>query len=80
MEVIRCDDNNALIVKWSRENNKGNDIQLGSSLRVKSGQVALFLYKQNSEVFEDYIEGPFDEILVTKNIPVISNILKLAYH
>ena len=80
MDVIRCDDNESLIVKWSRPGKSGNDIQLGSSLRVKSGQVALFLYKQDEQTYEDYIEGPFDEILVTKNIPIISGILKLAYH
>ena len=81
MDIIRCDDEESLIVKWNKPNSKNsNSIELGSSLRVKPGQVALFLYKQDKDTYEEYIEGPFDEILVTKNIPVISNVLKLAYH
>lgn len=48
-------------------------------MRVKDGSVAVFVYKQKDGSFQDYIEGPFDEILKTKNIPVISNVLGLAY-
>ena len=80
MDVIRCDDNESLIVKWSSDKGEENDIIIGSSLRVKEGQVALFLYKQDKETFEEYIEGPFDKILVTKNLPILSKLLGVAYH
>lgn len=82
MNVIRCDEPNYLIWKWKPEGDEAkreNAIRLGSSLRVKDGEVAVFVYKQANAVYEDFIEGPYDDILSTKNIPVLANIIGLAY-
>ena len=84
-DVIRCDDESYLVWKWhpygssKGSNYRENSIRFGSSLRVKEGEVAVFVYKQNNEVIQDYIEGPFDKILKTKNLPVISNVIGLMY-
>ena len=53
MDVIRCDEPSYLIWKWHSKgselgtNNRENSIRWGSSLRVKDGEVAVFVYKQN---------------------------------
>lgn len=85
LDTIRCDESSYLVWKWhpqgtvKGQNRKENAIRWGSSLRVKDGSVAVFVNKQKDGSVQDFIEGPFDEILKTKNIPVISNILGLAY-
>lgn len=85
MDVIRCDETQHLIWKWhpegtvGGENRKENAIRFGSTLRVKEGMVAVFVYKQPSGVIYDYIPGPYDGVLETKNLPVISRIIGLAY-
>lgn len=85
MDVIRCDEKDFLIWKWRPKGaevdstKKENSIRWKSSLRVKDGEVAVFLYKQKDGVMQDFIEGPFDKILDTANLPVLSNILGAAY-
>jgi len=84
MDVIRCDQEEYLIWKWrpsgsANSTNKENAIRWGSSLRVKDGEVAVFVYKQADGVQQDFIEGPFDETIKTANFPVISSIVGLAY-
>ncbi|MCQ2534782.1 MAG: SPFH domain-containing protein [Clostridia bacterium] len=82
MNVIRCDEPSYLVWKWrpSDETTKReNGIRFGSSLRVKDGEVAVFVYKQNDNLYEDFIEGPFDGIIETKNFPVLANIIGVAY-
>lgn len=85
MDVIRCDEENYLIWKWRpsgstlNESNKENSIRWGSSLRVKDGEVAVFVYKQKDGTAQDFIEGPFDETIKTANFPIISSIIGLAY-
>lgn len=85
MDVIRCDEPDYLIWKWhpngsvARENRKENQIRWGSSLRVKDGSVAVFVYKQAENVYQDFIEGPYDDILKTSNLPVIARLLGLGY-
>ena len=84
MDVIRCDEPDYLIWKWRPQaagsnNLRENGIRWGSSLRVKDGSVAVFVYKKSEELYQDFIEGPFDEILKTKNLPVIARIIGLAY-
>lgn len=54
-------------------------IRWGSSLRVKDGEVAVFVYKQKDGTLKDFIEGPFDATLKTANFPVLSGILGAAY-
>ena len=85
MDVIRCDEPSYLIWKWRpsgaqpENNNRENAIRWGSSLRVKDGEVAVFVYSQKNGVMQDYIEGPYDEIIQTENLPVLASIIGLAY-
>lgn len=82
MNVIRCDEPTYLVWKWRPENEetkRENGIRIGSALRVKDGEVAVFVYKQNNDVFQDFIVGPYDGIIETKNFPVLANIIGLAY-
>lgn len=85
MDMIRCDEPSYLIWKWQPTgaqsgNNRANAIRWGSSLRVKDGEVAVFVYKQDDGTMQDYIVGPFDETIKTKNFPVLASIIGLAYN
>ena len=54
----------------------------GSSLRVKDGEMAVFVYKglgANGHDNQDYIIGPYDGVIETANLPVISKLVGLAY-
>ena len=84
LDVIRCDEPQYLVWKWrpsgdARSTKKENAIRWGSSLRVKDGEVAVFVYQQENGPNQDFIEGPFDETIKTANFPVISSILGMAY-
>ena len=85
MDEIRCDEPSYLIWKWHptgtqlNNNNRENAIRWGSSLRVKDGEVAVFVYKQKNGVMQDYIVGPFDQTIKTANFPVLASIVGLAY-
>ena len=84
-DVIRCDEPSYLIWKWhpagsqAGMNKRENEIRWGSSLRVKDGEVAVFVYKQKNGVMQDFIEGPFDQTIKTANFPVLSSIIGLAF-
>ena len=85
VDEIRCDEPSYLIWKWHPSGVQAgssqweNYIRWGSSLRVKDGEVAVFVYKQKDGTMQDFIEGPFDQIIKTANFPVLSNIIGLAY-
>ena len=84
MDVIRCDEQDYLIWNWRPNNSdtkthKENSIRWGSSLRVKDGSIAVFVYKTKDGIMQDFIEGPCDEILKTSNLPILTGILGLAY-
>jgi membrane protease subunit (stomatin/prohibitin family) len=85
MDMIRCDEQDYLIWKWRpagnevNSTNKENTIRWGSSLRVKDGEVAAFVYKQKGGSMQDFIAGPHDESIKTANFPVLSNIVGLAF-
>ena len=85
MDEIRCDEPSYLIWKWhpsgsqTGENQRENSIRWGSSLRVKDGEVAVFVYKQKDGTMQDFIVGPFDQTIKTSNFPVLSSIVGLAY-
>ena len=85
MDEIRCDEPSYLIWKWHPsgvqlgESNRENAIRWGSSLRVKDGEVAVFVYKRKNGTMQDFIVGPFDQIIKTANFPVLSSIIGLAY-
>ncbi len=85
MDQIRCDEPSYLIWKWHPagvrlgEGNRENAIRWGSSLRVKDGEVAVFVYHQKDGTYQDFIEGPFDQKIKTANFPVLAKIVGLAY-
>ena len=84
MDAIRCDEKDFLIWKWrpnaqkdAGASRKENSIRYGSSLRVKPGQAAVFLYQNKGEY--DIIMGPYDDIIKTENLPVLASIVGVAY-
>jgi membrane protease subunit (stomatin/prohibitin family) len=84
MDVIRCDEQEYLVWKWrpsgeANSTKKENAIRWGSSLRVKDGEVAVFVYKEKDGSMQDFIEGPQDDVIKTANFPVITSIIGLAY-
>lgn len=85
MDEVRCDEPSYLIWKWhpsgsqTGENQRENSVRWGSSLRVKDGEVAVFVYKQKDGTMQDFIVGPFDQTIKTANFPVLANIVGLAY-
>ena len=81
-DIIRCDEAEYLIWKWSPAgvpSYRENAIRWGSQLRVKQGELAVFVYKQNDGKQMDYFEGPLDATLRTANFPVLSHILGKAF-
>ncbi len=85
MDQIRCDEPSYLIWKWhpagsqEGETTRENAIRWGSSLRVKDGEVAVFVYNQKDGPKQDFIVGPFDKMISTANFPVLASIVGLAY-
>lgn len=84
MDVIRCDEENYLVWKWrpsgsANSTTKENAIRYGSSLRVKEGEVAVFVYKSDGGQEMDYIVGPYDDTIKTANFPILANIVGLAF-
>ena len=84
MDVIRCDETEYLIWKWRpngaavNSTKKENAIRYGSSLRVKDGEVAVFVYPgENGN--QDFIEGPFDQTIKTGNFPILTNLVGAAF-
>ncbi len=84
-DVIRCDQPDYLVWKWHPSGAARGDlkretaIRTNSVLRVKDGEVAVFVYKQKDGHNQDFIVGPHDETLKTKNFPVLSSIIGLWY-
>lgn len=84
-DVIRCDEPSYLIWKWhpygSKQgfNSREAAIRWGSVLHVKAGEVAVFVYRQDDGIQMDFIEGPFDDAVETKNFPVLSSLIGLVY-
>ena len=85
MDVIRCDEQEYLIWKWRpagqgvNSTKKENAIRYGSSLRVKDGEVAVFVYQQKDGTQQDFIVGPYDDTIKTANFPVLTGIVGLAF-
>lgn len=86
MDVIRCDEKDYLVWKWrpegsaEGETSRGNAIRWGSVLRVKEGSVAVLVYTGKEGFAQEIIEGPAEKVLDTKNLPVISSLVGLAYN
>jgi membrane protease subunit (stomatin/prohibitin family) len=84
MDIIRCDQQEYLVWKWrpngeANSTKKENAIRYGSSLRVKDGELAVFVYQQKDGSLQDFIVGPYDQTIKTANFPVLSNIVGLAF-
>lgn len=85
INVIRCDEKDYLVWKWRpigqplNSTSRENAIRWGSSLRVKDGEMAVFVYQQPNGTIEEFIKGPYDGVLETSNIPVIANIVQTLY-
>ena len=85
MNVIRCDEAEYLVWKWRPEGQtvnsttRENSIRFGSSLRVKEGEVAVFVYKQDNGQVMDYIVGPYDGTIKTDNFPILAGIIGTAF-
>lgn len=85
MNVIRCDEQEYLVWKWrpagqdANTTSRENSIRYGSSLRVKDGEMAVFVYKQKDGTMQDFIYGPYDDTIKTANFPVLSSIVGMAF-
>lgn len=80
MDVIRCDEQEYLVWKWrpsgeANSTKRENAIRYGSSLRVKDGEMAVFVYKKDGGEMMDYIMGPHDQTIKTANFPVLTSIV-----
>lgn len=84
INVIRCDEKEYLVWKWRPNNQelgqskRENAIRYGSSLRVKDGEMAIFVYS-SSNGSHDIIMGPHDDIIKTANFPVLSSVVGAAF-
>ena len=84
MDVIRCDEQEYLVWKWrpsgeANSTKKENSIRYGSSLRVKDGELAVFVYQQKDGSMQDFIVGPYDQTIKTANFPILTSIVGLAF-
>ena len=85
MNVIRCDEEEYMVWKWrpdgqsANSTSRENSIRYGSTLRVKDGEVAVFVYSRADDSIQDYIEGPYDGTIKTANFPVLANIVGMAF-
>ena len=85
MDVIRCDETEYLVWKWTphgtgaNTTKKENSIRYGSRLRVKDGEVAVFFYTQNNGTVQDFIVGPYDGVIETANFPILTGIVGTAF-
>jgi membrane protease subunit (stomatin/prohibitin family) len=84
MDAIRCDEQEYLVWKWrpsgeATSTKKENAIRFGSSLRIKDGELAVFVYQQKDGSLQDFIVGPYDQTIKTANFPVLSSIVGLAF-
>ena len=81
MDVIRCDETEYLVWKWTPQGTganstkKENSIRCGSRLRVKDGEVAVFFYSQNDGTIQDFIAGPCAGVIDTVNFPILTSII-----
>lgn len=89
MNVIRCDLKEYIVWKWRPQfigsddpGQRANFIRWGSSIRVKDGEMAIFVYRgpeNEAHDNQDIIIGPYDGTIESANLPVISKIIGLAY-
>ena len=86
VDVIRCDETDFLIWKWhpkgsvEGETERENGIRWGSSLRVKNGEAAVFRCHSEGKLVQQTINGPYDSILETENLPIIAAAVSSVYN
>lgn len=85
MDVIRCDEQDYLIWKWTPggtagSSRKENGIRKGSRISIKSGSVAVFVYNQGNGLEQEYLLGPIETKLETSNLPILTNLISLLYN
>ena len=84
LDVIRCDESEYLVWKWRPSGEAGstkkeNSIRYGSSLRVKAGELAVFVYDKKDGDNMDFLMGPYDGTIKTANFPVLTSIVGMAF-
>lgn len=82
-DIVRCDEKSYLLWKWqlpSTNRKKKSEIRWGSKLKVKAEEAAVIVLSSSSGIQKEMITGPTDMVLKTENIPIISNILNIAYN
>lgn len=89
MNIIRCDLKDYIVWKWRPQFNDSDDpgqranfVRWGSSLRVKDGEMAVFVYRGAGAEHgnnQDFIMGPYDGTIESANLPFISSLVGLAY-
>ena len=84
MDVIRCDESEYLVWKWRPSGEAGstrkeNAIRYGSSLRVKQGELAVFVYDRKDGDNMDFLMGPYDGTIKTANFPILTSIVGMAF-
>lgn len=89
MNVIRCDLKEYIVWKWRPQyvdpddpTGRENFVRWGSSLRIKDGEMAVFVYRKTgaeNNDNQDFIMGPYDGTIESANLPVISKLVGLAY-
>jgi membrane protease subunit (stomatin/prohibitin family) len=48
-------------------------------LRVKDGELSVFVYQQKDGSMQDFIIGPYDQTIKTVNFPVLTSIVGVAF-
>ena len=84
MDVIRCDEHDFLIWKWSpngiaNSTHKENGIRKGSRIAVNEGQLAVFVYSKGGGTAQEYLMGPYDGTVDNANLPVLTGLLAALY-
>ena len=84
MDLIRCDEQEYLVWKWrpsggANSTKRENAIRYGSSLRVKDGELAIFVYQQKDGSMQDFIVGPYDQTIKSANFPILTSIVGAAF-
>lgn len=80
MNVIRCELKDYIVWKWRPQfdgvhgpGERANFVRWGSSLRIKDGEMAVFVYSgpnKDGHDNQDFIMGPYDGVIETANLPV----------
>lgn len=87
MNVIRCDEEEYLVWKWRpagqevNTTSRENAIRYGSTLSVKDGEVAVFVYRgaNGGAGGQDFIMGPYQDTIKTQNFPVLAGLVGMAF-